>query len=240
MIALGAVCLLLGDFPPGQPVPENFFARAVLVYIAAAIMLVGGAAIEWRRTTAWGAGVITAYFAVIVVLLMNGSVLLEHYTEFGTYESIAIELAIAVGGMIVFVKNTKIDAALSARLTRICQLTFGICALIFGGAHFIYMNLTAPLVPEWLPPSQEFWAYATGLGFIAAGAAILLTIQARLAAVILTIMVASFTPLVHLPMLFADPSSQWIWGENAVNIAMAGAAWVVADSFTLSAMPPTQ
>ena len=54
--------------------------------------------------------------------------------------------------------------------------------------------------------------------------------QARLAAVLLTIMFASFTPLVHLPMLLADPSNRWIWNENAVNIALTGAAWVIADS----------
>jgi len=110
------------------------------------------------------------------------------------------------------------------------QFAFGVCALLFGGAHFFYMNLTVPLVPKWLPPSQEFWAYATGFAHIAAGIAILTGVQARLAAVLLTIMYASFTPLVHLPMLLADPSSHWIWSENALNLTLVGAAWVVADS----------
>ena len=32
------------------------------------------------------------------------------------------------------------------------------------------------------------------------------------------------------PMLVANPSSHWIMSENAVNIALTGAAWVVADS----------
>jgi len=59
------------------------------------------------------------------------------------------------------------------------------------------MNLTSPLVPKWLPPTQEFWAYATGFGHIAAGVAILTGVQARLAAILLTAMFASFTPLVH-------------------------------------------
>jgi uncharacterized membrane protein YphA (DoxX/SURF4 family) len=105
-----------------------------------------------------------------------------------------------------------------------------VCALIFGGAHFVYMNLTAPLVPKWLPPTPEFWGYATGVAHIAAGIAILTGVQARLAAILLTAMFAAFTPLVHIRMLLADPSNHWIWNENAVNLALTGAAWVVADS----------
>ena len=193
-------------------------------------MLVAGAAVVWRRTLAWGAAALTAYFALIVVILMNGRVLLAHYAEYGPYESGAIELAITAGGLIVYAASARIDAALAARLTRLGQLAFGVCALIFGGAHFVYMNLTAPLVPKWLPPTQEFWAYATGVAHIAAGIAILTGVQARLAAILLTVMFASFTPLVHVPMLVADPSSHWIWNENAVNLALTGAAWVVADS----------
>ena len=46
----------------------------------------------------------------------------------------------------------------------------------------------------------------------------------------MTAMYASFTPLVHLPMLLADPSSHGNWSENALNLALTGAAWVVADS----------
>ena len=92
------------------------------------------------------------------------------------------------------------------------------------------MNLTAPLVPKWLPPTQEFWAYATGVGHIAAGVAILTGVQARLAAILLTAMYASFTLMVHAPMLLADPASHGNWSENALNLALIGAAWVVADS----------
>ena len=109
-------------------------------------------------------------------------------------------------------------------------MTFAVCALLFGGAHFFYMNLTIPYVPKWLPPSQAFWAYATGIGHIAAGVAILAGVRARVAAILLTAMYASFTPLVHLPMLLAKPSSHWIWSENALNLTLTGVAWVVADS----------
>jgi uncharacterized membrane protein YphA (DoxX/SURF4 family) len=230
VMALSLVCLAWGTFDPGQPVPKAFPNRTALAYAAAAFMLVAGAAVEWRRTTAWGAAALAAYYALIVVILMNGRVVLAHSTEYGAYSGAAEQLAIAAGGLIVYAANARIDAALAARLTRLGQLAFGVCALLFGGAHFFYMNLTTPLVPNWLPPSQAFWAYATGIGHIAAGVAILTGVGARLAAILLTAMYLAFTLLVHSPMLLTDPSSHTNWSESALNIALIGAAWVVADS----------
>jgi hypothetical protein len=101
VMALAMVCLVWGDFDPGQPVPKGFPDRTALAYAAAAFLLVAGAAVEWRRTAAWGAAALTAYYA--------------------------------------------------------------------------------------------------------------------------------FTPLVHMPMLLAKPSSHGNWAENALNLVLVGVAWVVAD-----------
>jgi uncharacterized membrane protein YphA (DoxX/SURF4 family) len=231
MMALGLVCLAWGNFDSGQPVPKDFPDRTALAYAAAAFMFIAGAAVEWRRTAAWGAAALTAYYTFIVVLLMGGRVVLRHPAEFGAYSGTAEQLAIAAAALIIYAANARIDAALAARLTRAGQVTFGVCAVLFGGAHFFYMNLTIPLVPTWLPPGQVFWAYATGIGHIAAGVAILTGVQARLAAILLTVMYASFTPLVHVPTLLADHSVYFNWTENALNLALTGCAWVVADSF---------
>lgn len=230
VMALAVVCLAWGDFDPGQPVPKGFPDRTALAYAAALFMLVAGAAVEWRRTAAWAAAALGAYYTLIVVIVMNGSGLLAHYASFGSYSGAAEQLAIAAGALIVAAANADIDAALAARLTRIGRIVFGVCAVLFGVAHFVYMNYTAPLVPKFLPPSQEFWGYATGVLHIAAGVAILTGARARLAAILLTAMYASFTPLVHLPMLLADHSTHFVWSENALNIILTGVAWIVADS----------
>ena len=230
VMALGAVCLTWGNFDPGQPVPKTFPDRIVLAYAAAAFMLAAGAAVEWHRTVARGAAALAAYYAIIVVLLLNGRLVIAHYTEFGSYSGAAEQLAIAAGALIIYAANAKMDEVPAARLTRVGQKAFGVCALLFGGAHFFYMNLTAPLVPHWLPPTQEFWAYATGAGHIAAGVAILTGVRARIAAILLTAMYACFTPLVLMPLLFDNPSSYGNWTENALNLALTGSAWVVADS----------
>lgn len=234
VMAVGMTCLAFGSFDPGQPMPENFPARTTLPYALGAFMFLAAAAVEWRRTAAWGAAALTVYYALFVVILMNGRVLLTHYAIFVTYEDLAMQLAIAVGGLIIYATTARIDAALAARLTRLGRLVFGLCVLVFGGAHFVYMNFTAPLVPKWLPPTQEFWAYATGVGFVAAGLAILTGVQARVAAILMTAMLVSFGLLVNGRMLLADHSSHWNWTESAVNLAVVGAAWVVADSLALA------
>jgi hypothetical protein len=230
VIALALICLAWGNFDSGQPVPKAFPHRTALAYAAAAFMLVAGAAVEWRRTAARGAAALTAYYALIVVIVMHGRGMLAHPAAFGSYSDAAEQLAIAAAGLIVYAACAKIDPALAAHLTRLGQLTFGVCALLFGVAEFFYLSLTIPLIPHWLPPSQLFWACATGTGQIAAGIAIITHVQARLAATLQTVMYASFTPLVHIPMLLAHPESHFIWSENALNLTLTGAAWVVMDS----------
>lgn len=238
VVALALVCLAFRDFDFGQSVPKDFPARTALAYAAAVFMALAGAAIQWRRTVTWGAAALAVYFALIVVILMDGRTVVAHYAEYGAYSSVAAQVAVAAAALIIYAANARIDAAQAARLTRAGQVTFGICAVLFGGAHFFYMNLTAPLVPKWLPLSGEFWGYATGIAHIAAGVAILTGIQARLAAILLTSMYASFTPLVHLPLLMANPSSHWIWSENVLNLILTGIAWVVADSQALRQRSP--
>lgn len=85
------------------------------------------------------------------------------------------------------------------------------------------------MVPKWIPPGALFWAYATGAAHVAAGLAILSGIQARLAARLLTAMFVVFAVLVHAPLVIADPGSHLNWVMNAMNLALTGAAWVVAD-----------
>jgi uncharacterized membrane protein YphA (DoxX/SURF4 family) len=230
LMTVGLASLAFGDFDPGQPVPEHFPARIALAYAVGAFLVVAAAAVEWRRTTAWAAAALTFYYTLFVVILMNGRLLLTDYAVYVTYENIAMQLAIAAGALIIYATTARLDAALAARLTHLGRLAFGVCALIFGGAHFAYLSYTAQLVPRWLPPSQVFWAYSTGVAFIAAGVAFLTGAQARLAAILLTAMLAAFGLLVNEPMLLADHASHFNWTESAVNLAVVGAAWVLSDS----------
>jgi uncharacterized membrane protein YphA (DoxX/SURF4 family) len=101
-------------------------------------------------------------------------------------------------------------------------------------SHFFALSLTADMVPSWIPPSQKFWAAATGVFHILAGVAIVSGVLDSLASRLFTAMILSFGALVHLPHLIAQPNKHMVWAGNAVNLAIAGAAWVVADSIPTS------
>ena len=230
IVVLALVGFALGDFLPGQPAPSWLPARPFFAAAASGFMLLAGIALQWRRIAAGAAAALTAYYAVLVVVLMDGRVILGHLGVFGAYSGAAEQLAIAAAGLIVYAAHERRHVAMNARLTRIGQIVFGLCALLFGAAHFVYMELTTPLVPQWLPPSPAFWAVATGVFHILGGLAILTGVRARLAAILLTVMYAAFTPLVHLPMLLSTPGNHEVWSENALNLALMAVAWVVADS----------
>ena len=227
IMVLGGLSLAWGKFAPGQPVPAKLPGFAALSVAANVFMLVCGAGVLWRRTAAWAGLALLVYYGVIVLVLMNGPLLVRLYASYGIYESLAIQAGFAVGALLVFADATNADPW----LVRVAQVAFGIIAIIYGGAHFAYMNLTAPLVPQWLPPSQVFWGQVTGVAQILAGVAFLTGVQARLAGVLLTAMYALFQVLVHLPMLAAKPNDHFIMTENATNLALVGVAWLVAMSF---------
>jgi uncharacterized membrane protein len=235
VLTLGAVNLAWGDFDAAAPVPANVPGRAALVYIAAVFLMTVGAAVMWRRFAAWAGAAIAIYFGLIIVVLLDGQAIVAHVAAFDSYNGTAEQLAIAMGGLIVWAMSAQIAAA---RVIRVAQIVFGICAIVFGLAHFIYMNLTAPLVPSWLAPNQMFWGYATGVFHIAAGVALITGVQARAAAILLTIMYAAFTPLVHVPILLAGHTTHFNWSENAENIALTGVAWTIADSLARFAQLP--
>jgi uncharacterized membrane protein len=123
--------------------------------------------------------------------------------------------------------------ASNARAIRLAQLVFGFALIPFGLAHFFYLNMTAPLIPAWIP-FHTAMSYFTGAAQIAAGLAILVNVLPWLAATLEAVMLSAFTVLVWVPMILAKPHSQNVWSEFALSWAISGAAWVVASTFPAS------
>ena len=227
---MGIAGLIWGDFAVDwMTVPARLPGRTLLAYVVGVLLLAGGMLINWRRASAWGAAILTAVLAVGLVLL-DLTRLAMHLREFAYWESSAEQLALVACGVIAYAASATMAPSLSARAQRAGRGAFGLCLLAFGIAHFVYAAYTASLVPKWLPPDQMFWTYLTGVAQFAAGVAILSGVLALLAARLLAAMYVIFGILVHAPLLASAPSNHGHWIENVLNLALIGAALIVADS----------
>jgi uncharacterized membrane protein YphA (DoxX/SURF4 family) len=228
-IALGLVGLFWRDFASvWQPAPDSLPHRAVLACIAALLFLLAGIAVQWRRTARFG-------FPVLAILYFMAALLwLPRVVGFprmiGTWLGFAEELTLVLAAIIGYASLAPRDSAWALRTIQIARILFGICLVIFALAHFLALPNTAAFVPKWIPPSQQFWAIFTGVAHLLAGLAIITGVQARLAAYLFAVMLLGFGVLIWLPALFAHPETHLNWAANCVNLAIAAAGWVVADS----------
>jgi uncharacterized membrane protein len=228
-IAVGLVGMVWGDFAAvWQPVPEDVPGRAALAYFVAALFLAGGAAVQWRRTAPWGALLLAAL--VVPFALLWAKRVIGFPGIFATWNGFCEQLALIAGAVAAYACLRPREAAGAARQALAGRLVFGLCLLAFGTAHFIYVAETAAMVPGWLPPGTRAWALMTGACHLLAGLALLSGVQALLAARLLTAMFVGFGLLVWLPQLFTAPHLHMAWAGNAINFALVGAAWSVADS----------
>ncbi len=195
-----------------------------VVYIVAAILIVGGLAIQWRRTAQLGAVVLGAFYLVVAVLCIPGIVAAPLiYNNWGNFFE---QFSIASGALIAYASLAPGRLASTARAAGIF---FGICVVSFALEQAFYLHATAGFVPKWIPPGQMFWAIATTIAFALAAIAILSGRRVLLASRLLTAMLVAFGLLVWLPALLANPHSHFNWAESTENLAIAAVAWILGD-----------
>jgi hypothetical protein len=223
-IALGGVAQAFGDFPPiWHPLPDH----PVVVYVTAALFVIGGAALPWRRTGRMAALLLAALYTIFVVGWLIRAA--DAPAEFNRWLGVSEQLAVVVGAVACWLLAGGGRSRGSAQIAFACRILFALCCFGFGTAHFIFAKETAAFVPAWIPPGQLFWAYATGVADILAGLAIAAGVLALLAARLLTAMFVGFGVLVWLPALAAPSDALFAWGGNVANLTLVASAWAVAD-----------
>ena len=211
-------------------VPKWLGPHHTVAAIFGVILLAGGLALLVPRT-AKAASLVLAAVLVLRFLLLRIPPLAAHPLVEGVYEEMSETLFCIAGAWTIFSMLAREGGILSKfGNIRAGQIVFALATPGIGLSHFFYLNLTAPLIPSWLPFHVPL-AYFTGAAWIAAGLGIFFGVLPRLAATLTAVMVSLFTLLVWVPMIVGAPAKVSNWSEILTSAAITGAAWAVAESF---------
>jgi uncharacterized membrane protein len=236
MIAIGILGLVKSEYAAiWDGIPKALPGRELLSYLSAIIALACGIGLFWPRTVTPASRVLLAYL-LLWMLIFKGRYIVLAPTEEGSYQSAGENAVIVAGAWVLYSwfagewDKQRLAFATGAKGVRIARTFYGLALIAFGLSHFFYLQFTAPLIPSWLL-WPVFWAYFTGTTYLAAGAAVLSGVCARLAATLAAVQMGSFLLLVWLPILVAGKMTDFNWGEIVVNFALVAGGWVVAESY---------
>ena len=223
-ILYGIACFLQGEFHDfWQPVPENLPLRQPLAYLAAGLLVAGGSGLLVARTVRPAAMLLLLIFALYAACYLR--LLIGPPLNANALLGLAEQLAVVVGAGVILLQ-ARGGGPVGATVARI---TFGVCSLVFGLAHFMAPVQTGNMVPGWLPGGQVFWAIATGAGHAAVGLGLIANRFAVPATRLGALMYICFVLLAWLPGAFTHPT-QWLrWEGSAISLCMAAALWLVGD-----------
>ena len=236
MIALGILSLAAGHFAPiWDGVPKDLGSREALVYLCGAVSLVCGLGLLWPSATTAAARLLFAYL-LLWMLRFKLPYIIRSPTVEVYYQSWGETAVLAAGAWVLYAwlagpwDRRQLGFITGEKGVHLARVLYALALIAFGLSHFAYLNLTAPLVPTWLP-LHVGWAYITGCTYLAAAAAVLTGLYARLAVTLSVLQMALFTLLVWVPLLAQGVATAGQRGEFAVSWALTAAAWVIADSY---------
>ena len=224
---LGVIGLVRGDFTMvWHPVPDALHGQAWLAYACAALFTLAGLGVFPRRPVPGAAAILCALYLLFAMSWLRRVV--GFPLLIGTWLGFAEQVVLALGAMAtLLIARKSTGAAIS-----VCRIAFGLCELVFGLSHFLSLAETVAMTPEWLPLGQTFWALATGAVHLLGGGTLIVGIRPDLAARVLSAMFVLFGAFVWAPQLIANPMAAFPWAGTAINFAMVGAVWALADLLT--------
>lgn len=236
IIAVGVIGFAGGSFAPILAgVPKAFAGRQIVAYACNGLLVACGGGLLARRTAAPAALVLLVYLIVWTLLFKIPLIIRQPLVEVG-YQTCGENAVLIAGAWILYAVSASHSKQWEFRIlsgdfgVRIAQFLYGLALTAFGLSHFAYLNLTAPLVPAWLP-APVFWAYLTGTIYVVTGIAVVTGIGASLGAAVSALQIAIITLLVWGPIVLAGHLSRFNWQETVVSWSLTAAAWVVATSY---------
>lgn len=229
-IAAGAINLAWADFAtnwqPVQALGDRVPGRELWAILTALWLIAAGVALFWPRTVRGGAVALAIVYCIFAAFWLPRLYTAVHFLGFtvpvivGVLDGIAEQTFLAAAAALLVVKGGS-----AARIIA------GFCALVFGINHFTGLAGVEAMIPSWLPAGTAFWAMLTGTAFMLAGISIAAGIRGAMAANLLAAMFAVFSAVIWIPQLVRYPHVHSAWGGNAFNLAVLGAALIVAGHF---------
>ena len=232
MIAIGVIGFAGGGFAAiWEPVPDAMPGRQLLAYLCALVALACGAGLLTKRTAALAAPILLFYLLIWTIFFKVPFIVRAPLEEV-SYQSTGENLVLVAAAWILSAELSRASKLpMGHGGLRIAYLLYGLALIAFGLSHLAYLNMTAPLVPGWLPGPSTFWAYLTGAIYFGTGVMVAAGIAVRSATAVAAVQIALITALVWGPMLFAGPLSQMHWQETIVSWALTAGAWVLATGW---------
>lgn len=203
LAGLGLLTVLSRDFAyDWQPVSSALPYRAATAVLCGLFMMALAAALLIRRTEDLAAQLLLPFLLVWFALKVPAVIAVPNIE--GVWLGLGEIGMLLAGGWVLFARLACLDrTTLLGRLTggpglRIARTLFGLAVIPVGLGHLVYSDITASLVPAWLPFRLGL-AYLTGFGQIACGVGLVFSILPRVAAWAETTMLTLFAFLVWGP-----------------------------------------
>lgn len=236
LVGLGVLGLIYGNScEVWESIPKSLPGRPVVMYLCAVVALATGVGLLRRSSITLACRVLLPFLLLWLVLLKLPALLTAPRVMVG-WESFAETAALSAGGWCLFAaragawEQRHLGFAVGPSGVRAARLLLIAALPMIGLSHFVYHDLTASLVPGWLGFPLG-WTYLTGAASLAAAAGMLFGIVPRLAVSLEAAMLWAFTLLVWVPRVAASPHAQGNWSELLISAAIAGGAWLVADTY---------
>jgi uncharacterized membrane protein len=241
VILLGALSVIYRDFAyDWQPVPVFHPGREFLAVVCGLFMIAASLGLLFRPTAIIAARALFPFLLAWLLLKVPALIVAPRieavWLGFG---EIAVLLA---GGWVLFARFSELDRSVffkyiaGERGIRIARIIFGLALLPIGLGHIFYVEITASLVPSWMP-FRVGLAYLTGVGQIACGLGVLFLLLPRAAALIEVGMLALFAFLVWGPDTWISSTPKLAGQPPGTRFALTAflITWVIGASALLVA-----
>ena len=235
MAGLGVLSLIYRSFAlVWQPLPESLPHRELLGIISGSILLVTSICILLPRSSRWATLVIAVFVSSWLALQIPFN-LWDAPSSSRMWTTLAETVMLISGGFILFRARTQDGSETennppSTRyFNRAFQLAFAVALPVISISHFVYAFSKPARTPPWIPFYVSL-TFLTGVAHTAAGIGIISRIASRLAATLEAIMIGLFALILHVPLIFFQPTNRGYWTGLFIATACSGASFIVASS----------